>query len=181
MVLWLASALAGAPSVRLVVSGEELAVHHGEYCSFPRLAGVTTEAAGAVTAPSWDAMFDADELKRSFTGLVRYDGDVAVGAHPLAIEPDLRKPGPDPEVWSRAIGPCRLFTLEGAALPELLRKLAPAGRSVAVRALANEAITSTSCGASQRPSVLEDAFACGAGRCDAFVARLEALHGARCD
>lgn len=177
----LPSALAEGPSVRVLVEGEEVAVHHGAYCSFPRLAGVTTETSGEAPSPTWDVVFDSSNLSRGFSGLVRYEGEEAVGAHPLAVETDLKLPGRDPEAWSAALGPCRLYTMEGAALPELLRKLGSGSRTMVVRSLVNEAVTQTSCGASLRTALLEEAFACGAGRCEPFVLRLEAMHSQRCD
>ena len=175
------AARAEAPSIHLVVEGETVAVHHGEYCSFPRLAGVTTETAGASVEPGWDVVFDAGSLSRTFSGLVRVEGETPVGAHPLAVQSDLKLPGSQAAAWSEAIAACRLYSMEGAALPELLRKLGAPSRAMVVRAITNQAVGQTSCGASQRAELVADAVACGAGRCEPFLTRLEALHRQRCD
>lgn len=177
----LAVAFGGGTTIHVMVSGDEVLVNHGEYCSYPRLAGVTTEASKALEERAWDGIFDPEALKRGFTGLVRYDGETAVGAAPLLAQTDLRSPGLDLAAWRELLEPCRMATMEGQALPELLRKLSPDARDVVVRVLANEALA-TSCGASRRQDVLETAFACGTAKCGSFVELLGELHGAkRCD
>jgi hypothetical protein len=180
MVGWLMTAALAGTSTHVVVEGQTIAVHHGEYCSYPRVAGVTTETSGPLPERPLDVVFDPAFLTKSFTGLVRMDDESPVGALALPVEADLRMPSPDPAAWQEVLGPCRIHTLEGASLPELLRRLGPEARSVVVRTLATAGVTTTTCGASLRASVVEAALPCGEGRCDAFVEIVGRLHTATC-
>lgn len=180
MLTWFLSVAFAGGATQIVVDGEIIAVHHGQYCSYPRLAGVTTEAERPLPESALDHLFDATALTKGFSGIVRVEDELAVGAKTLDVQGDVRRPDRTPGAWDALLAPCRIVTLEGASLPELLRKSGPAARTVLVRFLANQAIGQTSCGPTQRPKVVDAALACAAGKCDDFVNTVSGLQEQRC-
>ncbi len=163
---------------RVFVDGQVVLLHHGSYCSYPRAPGLTTRSAAPLPTDEGDAVFSVASLERGFSGVVYLHHGEPVRALPLEVVTDLRLPSPSVAQWETVFRACRLHTLEGAGLPELLRRVNPATRSVIVRVLTNQALEA--CGIGGREGLVEAAIGCGGGRCDAFVTWLGELRSHGC-
>ena len=171
---WMMLASAAEP-VQLLVAGETLAIYHGEYCSYPRLPGVTTKPKG-VRPPEiqWDFTFDIDGT-RDFTGVTM--GDPAFAASPLQLRGDVAFPE-FPLVRS-ALASCAPHQMDRPAIEELLRKSSPPQRSLLVRHLINQELREHTCARTHHSSLMKHASSCQDGKC-ADLLDLLAVAGDRC-
>lgn len=173
--MWMLLATAmGADAVELMVEGETLMVYHGDYCSYPTLAGITTKTVqNGAPKLDWDYTYAFDASKERFTGLINGDQ----GALPLDVVGDVARPE-SAEVRA-VVASCAPHMVKRPALLELLRKSTPAHRSLVIRHLINKRIEERPCAVQERSALMEEALVCQAGKCEAFLDRLDKA-GVRC-
>lgn len=171
---WMMLAAAEQP-VQLMVGGETLAVYHGEYCSYPRVPGVTTKPKN-IQPPSiqWDFTFDLEGTK-DFTGVTM--GTPAFAAAPLQLRGDVAFP--EYPLVRSALASCAPHLMDRPAMEELLRKSSTPQRSLLIRHLINHELRERTCARDQRPTLMKHAVTCQSGKCDELLDHL-AVAGARC-
>lgn len=172
---WMMLAAAEQP-VQLMVAGETLAIYHGEYCSYPRVPGVTTKPKG-VRPPDiqWDFTFDIDNT-RDFTGVTM--GAPAFAASPLPLRGDVAFP--EFPLVRAALASCAPHEMDRPAMEELLRKSSEPQRSLLIRHLINEKLSERPCAREQRAMVMKHALSCQqSGKCEELLGHL-AVAGERC-